>query len=190
MDMKKIAPWNWFKKEYENADKTIPVSRDRTSSEVNRVPGHPLHRFHQEVDRLFEDVFREFGRGDLLRSGLLSAASEQGFFKPRLDLGATEDAYAVSVEVPGVTAKDVTVDVAGDTLTIRGEKKQEKEEKNRHYYRLERSYGNFQRILTLPEDADRENITASFKNGILHVHIPRKSLPSADVTQIDINSDG
>ncbi len=67
MDMKKLAPWNWFKKEHENADKTIPVRRDITSSEVSRVPDHPLHRFYLEVDRLFEDMFRGFGRGEGLR---------------------------------------------------------------------------------------------------------------------------
>ncbi len=83
---------------------------------------------------------------------------------------------------------DIRVDITSDTLTIRGEKKQEKEEKDRHYYRLERSYGNFQRILTLPEDVDRENISASFKNGILQVHIPRKSVSEAKTRQIEIQS--
>jgi HSP20 family protein len=187
MDMKKLAPWNWFKKEHEDAVKTVPVKRDAATSGVSRVPEHPLHRFHQEVDRLFEDAFRGFGLGDGVQGGLWPAA-EQGVFKPRLDLGATEDAYSISVEVPGVEAKDVHVDIANDILTIRGEKKQEKEEKDRHYYRLERSYGNFQRILSLPEDADRDNVTASFKNGILRVKIPRKPLPAPDVRKIDIQS--
>ncbi|MGM0394681.1 MAG: Hsp20/alpha crystallin family protein [Thermodesulfobacteriota bacterium] len=189
MDMKKLAPWNWFKKEHESLDKTVPVKRDETSSGVARVPDHPLHRFHQEVDRLFEDAFRGFGLGDGLTASLWPAA-EQGLFKPRLDLGATENAYSISVEIPGVEAEDIRVDITSDTLTIQGEKKQINEEKDRHYYRLERSYGSFQRILSLPEDADRENITASFKNGILQVHIPRKSLPAPDVRQIEIQSDG
>lgn len=183
MEMKKLAPWNWFKKEHENAGKTIPVKRDETSSGMPRVPDHPLHRFHQEIDRLFENAFQGFG----LETSLWPA-TEQGVFKPRLDLGATEDAYAISVEVPGVEAGDLHVDIANDTLTIRGEKKQEREEKDRHYYRLERSYGSFQRILSLPEDADREHISASFKNGILDVKIPRKPLPEKEVRQIEIQS--
>ncbi len=187
MDMKKLAPWNWFKKEHEDAVNTVPVKRDETTGGMPRFPDHPLHRFHQEVDRLFEDAFRGFGLQDSVQKSLRPAAG-QGLFKPRLYLGATGDVYSISVEVPGVEAKDVHVDIANDTLTIRGEKKQEKEEKDRHYYRLERSYGNFQRILSLPEDADRDNVTASFKNGILQVKIPRKPLPASDVRKIDIQS--
>ncbi len=124
----KLAPWNWFKKEHENADKTIPVRRDITSSEVSRVPDHPLHRFYLEVDRLFEDMFRGFGRGEGLR-GSLPAALEQGFLKPRLDQGATEKAYSVSVEVPGVAPNDIRVDITSDTLTIRGEKNRKRKKK-------------------------------------------------------------
>ncbi|NCC44797.1 MAG: hypothetical protein EOM18_14760 [Clostridia bacterium] len=67
-----------------------------------------LHRFHQEVDRLFDDAFRGFGLGDGLKTNLWPAA-EQSLFKPRLDLGATEDAYSVSVEIPGVEEKDIRV---------------------------------------------------------------------------------
>jgi HSP20 family protein len=103
-----------------------------------------------------------------------------------LDLGATDKAYTATVEVPGVDEKDVKVEMVNDTLTIRGEKKQEKEEKDKNYYRMERSYGSFQRVLSLPEDADQEGVSATFKNGVLTVTMPRKAAPAAHVRQIEI----
>jgi HSP20 family protein len=188
MDMKKLAPWNWFRKEHENAAITVPVKQSGKPS-TDLQQDHPLKRFHQEIDRMFEDAFKGFGIGTMF-GGNQWPETEQGMFKPRLDLGATQDTYTITVEIPGVDEKDLRVDIANDTLTIQGEKKQRKEEKERHYYRLERSYGSFQRILSLPEDADQDNVTASFKKGILQVQIPRKSLPAPEVKQVDIQSNG
>ena len=88
--------------------------------------------------------------------------------------------------MPGVDEKDVKVEIANDTLTIRGEKKQEKEENHKNYYRMERSYGSFQRVLSLPEDADQEGVSATFKNGVLTVTMPRKAAPQANVRRIEI----
>lgn len=84
--------------------------------------------------------------------------------------------------------KDVRLEVANDTLTIRGEKKQETEEKKKDFYRMERSYGAFQRVLSLPEDADQDNIRATFKKGVLTVTMPRKALPESAVEQIEVKS--
>jgi HSP20 family protein len=108
--------------------------------------------------------------------------------KPTLDLSATDKKYTISVEIPGVDEKDVKLEIANDTLTIRGEKKQENEEKDKNYYRVERSYGSFQRVLSLPEDADQAGVKATFKRGILFISMPRKAVPQADVRKIDIKS--
>ena len=94
--------------------------------------------------------------------------------------------YAISVEVPGVDEKDVKIELANNTLTIGGEKKQEKEEKEKNFYRVERSYGSFQRVLSLPEDADQEKIQATFKKGVLRITVPRKALPHAEAKQIEV----
>lgn len=91
-----------------------------------------------------------------------------------------------SQEVPGVDEKDVKVEIANDTLTIRGEKTQEKEEKDKNHYRMERSYGSSQRMLSLPEDADQKGVSATFKNGVLTVAVRRKAAPQANVRQIEI----
>jgi HSP20 family protein len=72
-------------------------------------------------------------------------------------------------------------------LTIRGEKKEELETKERHYYRMERSYGSFQRVLALPDDADQNAINASMKNGVLEINLARKPLAASETKRIPIN---
>jgi len=111
-----------------------------------------------------------------------------GVLKPILDLGASESEYTVTVEIPGVDEKNLKIEVEKNIMIIRGEKKQEKEEKKKSYYRLERFYGSFQRTLSLPEDADQDGIKATFKQGVLTVTLPRKALPKSDVRQIAIKT--
>lgn len=182
MDLKKLAPWNWFKKEEEQHGGTVvPVQRQ---GELR--PYSPLAQFHQEIDRMFETFFRGFGLPSvgLGREHSLLAPAE--WIKPTLDIAAGEKEYVVSVELPGVDEKDVQLELTEGTLVIKGEKKQEKEEKEKNYYRMERSYGSFQRVLSLPEDAEHEGIGATYKNGILKVTIPRKTGPPRESRQITI----
>lgn len=187
MSMKKWIPWNWFRKEEEDAGKSVPIQR---SSADGRHPvlGGSLARFHQEIDRLFDQTLRGFELSPFSFNRPLRPRLNDGMLKPTLDLGATDKEYTVCVEVPGVNESDVKVEIVNDTLTIRGEKKQEAEEKEKNYYRMERSYGSFQRVLSLPEDADQDGISAAFKKGVLMVTMPRKTTPQADVRQIEIQS--
>jgi HSP20 family protein len=78
------------------------------------------------------------------------------------------------------------VELEDNTMIIRGEKNQEKEEKDKNYYRVERSYGSFQRVLSLPEDAAKDDIQATFKNGVLTIKIPRRAMPKANVKPIEV----
>ncbi|GAB4337167.1 MAG: Hsp20/alpha crystallin family protein [Desulfobulbaceae bacterium] len=187
MDIKKLAPWNWFRKE-EEAGAPVPVQRADLPPAVPETGFmSPLAQLHREVDRLFESVFRGFGLGTL-QPDLDRAFGGPAFLRPSVDVGATDSEYTITVEVPGVSEKDVKIEVADDTMTIRGEKRQEKEEKEKNYYRVERSYGAFQRVLCLPDDADQENIKATFKDGVLTIRMPRKSLPGREVKQIEIKA--
>ncbi len=187
MDIKKLAPWNWFKKEEEDAGKPLPVRQGR-SGERGYPLYNPLNRLHQEIDRMLENAFRGFGLTPFGFDRPFLPLMEEGMLKPTLDLSATGKEYTVTVEIPGVDEKDIRVDLAGDTLTIRGEKKQEREEKERNYYRMERSYGSFQRVLSLPEDADQDGVTAKFKKGVLTLVIPRKAVPESAVKKIEVKS--
>jgi HSP20 family protein len=186
MDIKKLAPWNWFKKEEEQSGTSVPIQRSDTVAQYPQGgSGNPIVQLRREIDGLFENAFRGFGISSF-RSEFFTPLSAEGLLKPQVDIGATDKEYSITVEVPGVSEKDVKVEISGNTMTIRGEKKKEKEEKDKNYYRVERSYGSFQRVLSLPEDANQDDVKATFNKGILTVKMPRKALPKSEVKQIEI----
>lgn len=180
MDIKKLAPWNWFKKEEEETGKIVPVKNDGNKSDLPSS----IHDLHSEFNRLFDSLKSSFGTG--WPSGLLS---QTDWFKPSLDVASDEKEYSVKVELPGIEASDISIEYTDNTLKIKGEKRQEKEEKEKDFYRIERSYGSFQRILDIPEDANTEDITSSYKDGVLSIKIPRKMLPKADTKKIEIKTE-
>ena len=186
MNLKKLAPWNWFDKENESSGHAVPVNTNHsTGSRYSIMPSST--DIFEEIDRLFDTACNGFGRSLFGRGSNFLDSISSGTLKPRLDLGATKKEYTVGVEVPGVNKNDVRLEITNDTLTIFGEKKQETEEKNKNYYRLERSYGSFQRVLSLPDDADQDNIKAQFKKGVLTITIPRKAIPESNIKQVQIN---
>ena len=179
MDMKKWIPWNWFRKEEEAGGKTVPVQRDASPAHAYGSAA-PLVNFHREIDRVFDQAFQGFGRSAW-------PFADGAVLKPTLDLAATEKEYAINVEIPGVDEKDVDLEIVNDTLTIRGEKRQETEQKGNSYYRMERAYGSFQRVLSLPEDVDQDGVKATFRKGVLAITMPRKPRPHADVRKIAVS---
>jgi HSP20 family protein len=184
MNINKLAPWNWFSKEQEHEGKALPVQR----TEMPSLENSPLLQLHREIDRVFDDVFRGFplSAGGLGRS--LSSLAPSDWLKPIMDIAANDKEYTVTVELPGVAESDVHLELEGDILKIKGDKKQEKEEKEKDFYRVERSYGSFQRTLSLPEDADNSGIGAKFSKGVLTVNIPRKATSKSETKRIPINS--
>jgi HSP20 family protein len=92
---------------------------------------------------------------------------------PSLDVSETKNNIVVKAEAPGVDPKDIDISLMGDVLTIKGEKRQEKEEKDQNYHRVERSYGVFTRSVRLPQEVQSDKIEASYKNGILKITLPK-----------------
>lgn len=166
MNMNKLVPWNWFKKEEADAEHRV-TTRD-------------------PFDRFFDDFFRNDDLPFRRRSLSLSDRSE--WFRPRLDIAETEKEYTVTVELPGVEPGEIQLDIVGDTLRIRGEKKQETEKKGKNYHCVERSYGSFHRTLALPEDVDADAIDANFKKGVMHIVLPRKPDVRPDSKKIDVKT--
>ncbi len=131
----------------------------------------------EEMSRLFDIAL---DRGALDRPSLFD-----GEWAPSVDVYENEKMIVVKTELPGMAEGDIDVDIMGDTLTIKGEKKKEEEQKDRHYHRLERVYGSFHRSVTLPGEVVPEKVKASFKNGVLEIEVPKKK--AAKPKQIKVN---
>jgi HSP20 family protein len=135
-------------------------------AEKELTPWRPfgeLSSLRREMDRLWENFFGE---------RLLTRMWEREW-APSLDVSESKDNFVVKAEVPGIDAKDIDISLTGDVLTIRGEKKQEKEEREEDYHLVETSYGSFSRSVRLPAEVESNKIKASYKNGILNITLPK-----------------
>ncbi len=130
---------------------------------INWDPFNEIREIQNAVNKLFdESLFKRKG-----------TKRELGFWEPVVDIVETKDNYKVRAEMPGIPKDDIEISVSGDVLTIKGEKKQEKEEKDSNFYKRERVYGMFQRQLVLPQDIEADKIKANYKDGVLEVTIPK-----------------
>lgn len=130
------------------------------------VPWKPFEfdRLRKEMDRLWDSFFEG-------RPG--RRTKEAGEWLPSLDVAETKGDLVVRAELPGMDPKDIEITLSEGVLTIRGDKKQEKEEREEGYHLIERSYGSFTRSIRLPKDVQSDKINASFKNGVLKVVLPK-----------------
>jgi HSP20 family protein len=115
--------------------------------------------FTREIDRVFDAFFGQTDRGRR--------------WVPPIDLVEAEDHFVLKADLPGLAEGDVNIEVQDGTLTISGERKAEHEQREKGWYRIERSFGSFNRSLTLPDGVDPDRIDASFANGVLEVRIPK-----------------
>lgn len=195
MNLQQLNPWNWFNHEENRTNSIVPVKRTDPSVNTPQVteskpPAYrqsPVAQLREDIDRLFDQAFRGFGfpslHTDWRNEGIFSRAG----FQAKLNVASDDKQYHISLEVPGLTEKDISIEISQGVLTIRGEKKEETETNERHYYRMERNYGSFQRILNLPDDIDQEAIAATMKNGVLDINVPRRPTPTNPGKRIPIN---
>jgi HSP20 family protein len=127
-------------------------------------PFRDLERMRREMDRVWDSFFREKP---------VVEAGEVGEWFPSLDITETKNDIVVKAEIPGMDPKDIDISLTNDILTIKGEKKQEKEEKEENYHLIERSYGKFIRLVRLPGEVKSDKISASYKNGVLNITLPK-----------------
>jgi HSP20 family protein len=135
---------------------SLPRSRDE------RVI--PAARFRNAMERLVEDF---------VEGSILSGDGNGSHLLPAVNLRETEEAVIAEAELPGLSQKDISVQVVGDTLTIRGERRHESEEKGRSYHRREISSGIFERRIPLPAEVEADGVEATYTNGILLVNLPK-----------------
>ncbi|WP_340313950.1 Hsp20/alpha crystallin family protein [Rhizorhabdus argentea] len=168
MAIRDLIPWS---RQENRLPATVGAERDRGD--------HPLLSLHREVNRLFDDVFRGFGVPSL-------GGSERSLSWPNLELGETDREIRVTAELPGLEEKDVDITLEEGVLTLRGEKKSEVEDKDRGY--TERSYGRFERRIGLPRGVERDKASATFKNGVLTITLPKSEAANENRRHIPINS--
>ena len=140
------------------------------------TPWTGMASFKNEIDRLFDHFLEPAWRG----------APALGTWEPKVDIAETKDAITVTAEVPGVDQKDIAVELREGVLLIKGEKEEEKEEKDTHFHRVERTYGAFSRAMRLPAAVDGSKATASFKDGVITIALPKA--PEAKGTTIAVKA--
>jgi len=163
MAMKDLVLWKW-------GEKQAPVKREQ----------EPFYALQRDMNRLFDEFFSDFGLrpfGESWRS-----------FSPSIDVTETDQEIKMSAELPGLDDNDIEVKLANDILTISGEKKQEKEDNNKHYDRLERSYGSFQRSIPLPPGVETDKVDATFNKGVLTITIPKAAAAQSHIKKIPIKT--
>lgn len=164
VDFKSLVPWK------NNRSQTPALREDYFD---------PFVTFRREMDRMFDHFFDGFpGR----------AGNGPGAIAPAIDLDETDKEMVITAELPGVTDKDIEVSLAGDVLTIKGEKKTETEEKKGGSYYTERRYGSFARSLRLPFEVKDEDVDAKFKDGVLKIRVPKPAEMHSQVRRIDVKA--
>ena len=166
----------------------VPVEVKKTAPAQTSAPDI-WQSFRSEMDRLFD----RFGFPSLRRvfdiEPAWRSASSFSFSVPAIDMSEDEKAYKISAELPGIDAKDIDVSVSGDMLVLKGEKRQEKEEKDKNYHFSERTYGSFQRAFDLPASVDRDKVAADFSKGVLTITLPKTAEARKPQKKIAIKSD-
>jgi len=156
-----------------NLKSPIPVGRQRNVARID----NPFISLQNEIDRLFENFTTGF---PMLGNGMANVSL------PTMDVAETDKDIEITAELPGLEEKDVQINMSDNVLTIRGEKKAEKEQKDKNYRLVERSYGAFERSLELPEGVNADAIKASIDKGVLKVVVPKPA--PAQVKKIEVKS--
>jgi len=139
-------------------------------------PFREFSTLQDRINRVFRDTYRGEGRDEALTTSS---------FAPAVDVYEDEHKVTLKIEVPGIDEKDIDVRVENNTLTVHGERKIEKEEKEENYRRVERQYGSFTRTFNLPQTVDVEKVAANYDKGVLNITLPKKA--EAKPKQIKVN---
>ncbi|EPX87705.1 heat shock protein Hsp20 [Rubellimicrobium thermophilum DSM 16684] len=154
----------------------IPWARKDSAPESRREEGNPIASLQQEMNRVFENFWNRLGHLDW----------PWGSGEAKSDMVETDDAVEISIELPGMEMKDIEVTISDDMLTVKGEKRIERQEEKKGYYLSERSYGAIYRTIPLPPGVDGDKAEASFRNGVLTIRLPQTPESKARVRRIEI----
>lgn len=168
MSLTNILPWKRDGKRL--SGKPLPIQRD---SDMDNTE-YPLLSLQNEMNRLFENFWQEpFSMRPFETMNRMWPSTMNGF-NPTVDISETDKALKLEAELPGLDEKDLEISISENVLTIKGEKHQESERKDRNYFYAERSYGSFCRQFTLPASVDEDKIEAAFNKGVLTINMPKR----------------
>ena len=156
----------------------IPRSLREKHLPVTHEGANPFSLLHREMDSLFDNFYRAFD--------VEPWVEENNGFSPRIDVIEGEKEIRVTAELPGIDEKNVEVLLSRDSLTIKGEKKDERESSGENYYRSECSYGSFSRTIPLPEEINTDKAEAHYRKGVLTVTLPRTEETLKDTKKINV----
>lgn len=156
----------------------IPWARKDGAPDAKSSEDNPIATLQREMNHVFESFWNRVGHFEW----------PWGSGEAKSDMVGTDDAIEVSIELPGMEMKDIEVTVNDDMLTVKGEKKIERQEEKKGYYLSERSYGAIYRTIPLPPGVDGEKAQASFKNGVLTIKLPQTPEAQAKVKRIEVKN--
>lgn len=162
----------------------VPAAKERSAAPSRGDMWSPFENLRREMDRLFDDFHPAFPR----LSTRLGTAKGAWDLAPAVDVAEKDGAYEITAELPGMDEKDIDVKVASGMLTIKGEKKEEKEEHKKDYHLSERRYGSFQRSFQLPDGIEVDKIAADFAKGVLKVTLPKSASAKESEKKIDVKA--
>jgi HSP20 family protein len=153
IDIRAMTPWRLGRR-------SLPILRE--------FEHNPIEAIQRDMNRLFDDFFKGFGMWSFPEEG-----ESYGLFSPQVNMTEDDKSIQVSAELPGLDENDVEISVSKDSLTIKGEKKSEREHKDEETYYMERSFGRFSRVIPIPKNVDPEKAEAAFKQGVLTIILPK-----------------
>ena len=164
-----------------------PQTRSQTNP-GGQAGENPMLDLRRQVDQLFDEFAGTFGLPAFGFGFPGYGEPHAGAADVRVEVSETADGFDIAAEVPGMSEDDLDIDLSNDVLTIKGEKKAEREDTGRTYHVSERRYGRFQRSFRVPETIDRDNIDARFSNGVLTVHLPKRGEAKEQTRKINVKS--
>jgi HSP20 family protein len=141
----------------------------------------------RELDELQNRISTLIGRAPVRKEGEKQEALRVAEWAPLVDIIEDDKEYTIKAELPAVKKDEIKISVQNDVLSISGERKYEKEEKNKKYHRVERAYGSFLRSFTVPEDADADRVSAEFQDGLLQVHLPKSEKVKPKTIEVKVS---
>jgi HSP20 family protein len=165
--------------------KNAPVDLKQTAPVATNAPD-AWRALRTDMDRLFDRFVTGWNMPTFGRQ--FDAGTGSDTMSPVVDITEGDAAYEMSAELPGMTAKDIEVELSGNLLTLKGEKRTEKEQDDTSLYLSERSYGTFQRSFAVPDGVDRDNVTAEFSNGVLRIILPKTAKALEQQKKIEVKA--